>query len=650
MSIIGCHGLCSQGPLAVVSDGDTYYPRLKLKDVKTVVEEHLTGGQVVEKLLYVDPATGERIACARDIPFYKAQHRIALRDVGVINPESLDEYLARGGYEAARKALATMKPEEIIEEILASGLRGRGGAGFPTGTKWKFAAASPGDTKYIICNGDEGDPGAFMDASIMDGDPHAVLEGMLIGSYAIGAHEGYIYVRAEYPLAVKRLRMAIAAAEERGLLGDDALGSGWGFHLKIKEGAGAFVCGEETALIASIEGKRGMPRTRPPFPAASGLWGKPTNINNVETWANIPWIVANGAAAYAAYGNDTCKGTKAFSLAGKIVNGGLAEVPMGSTLRHVIFDVGGGIKDGKKFKAVQLGGPSGGCVPASLLDTPVDYESLAATGAIVGSGGMVVADDSTCMVDLAKYFLQFTQNESCGKCVPCRIGTKRMLEILERITEGEGRGGRHRAPREHGPQHQEDEPLRPRPDGAQPGAHHDPLLPRGVPGAHRRPALPGAVLRGAHRLRGRPGGLHRLHAVRQEVPRRRGHRHQEGAAHHRPGALHPLRRLPRRLQVRRGQGRQRPRGDRRGGARAAHLSVRDSQPRGAGDAACGVAGPSSFVRLCPCLAARLARIVRCVTNQVVPGSRPRGGGTGTAAVLSTTDRGTPPGVGRTSAN
>ena len=325
--------------------------------------------------------------------------------------------------------------------MLASGLRGRGGAGFPTGLKWKFAAASPGETKYIICNGDEGDPGAFMDASIMDGDPHAVLEGMLIGSYAIGAHDGYIYVRAEYPLAVKRLRMAIAAAEERGLLGDDALGSGWGFHLKIKEGAGAFVCGEETALIASIEGKRGMPRTRPPFPAVSGLWGKPTNINNVETWANVPWIVANGAAAYAAFGNDTCKGTKAFSLAGKIVNGGLAEVPMGSTLRHVIFDVGGGIKDGKKFKAVQLGGPSGGCVPAHLLDTPVDYETLAATGAIVGSGGMVVADDTTCMVDLAKYFLQFTQNESCGKCVPCRLGTKRMLEILERITAGDGEEG-----------------------------------------------------------------------------------------------------------------------------------------------------------------------------------------------------------------
>jgi NADH:ubiquinone oxidoreductase subunit F (NADH-binding)/(2Fe-2S) ferredoxin/Fe-S-cluster-containing hydrogenase component 2 len=441
VSIIGCHGLCSQAPLAVVSDGDTYYPRLKLKDVTTVVQQHLLGGNVVEKLLYVDPATGERVACAHDIPFYKAQTRIALRDVGVINPESLDEYLVRGGYEAARKALTTMQPGQIVEELLASGLRGRGGAGFPTGMKWKFAAASPGDVKYIICNGDEGDPGAFMDASIMDGDPHAVIEGMTIASYAIGAHEGFIYVRAEYPLAVKRLRLAIAAAEERGFLGDDVFGSGWRFKLKIKEGAGAFVCGEETALIASIEGKRGMPRKRPPFPAVAGLWGKPTNINNVETYSNVPWIIAHGAQAYAAYGIETCKGTKAFSLAGKIVNGGLAEVPMGSTLRHVIFDVGGGIKGGREFKAVQLGGPSGGCVPASLLDTPVDYESLAATGAIVGSGGMVVADDSTCMVDLAKYFLQFTQNESCGKCVPCRLGTKRMLEILERITAGEGREG-----------------------------------------------------------------------------------------------------------------------------------------------------------------------------------------------------------------
>ncbi|MFA4965278.1 MAG: NADH-quinone oxidoreductase subunit NuoF [Thermoleophilia bacterium] len=437
----GCHGLCSQGPSAIVSDGDVYYPRLREKDVAGVVTGHLAGGVPVDKLLYTDPSTGERIACAHDIPFYRQQTRISLRDVGLIDPESIDEYLARGGYKAARTALTTMTPEAIVEEILASGLRGRGGAGFPTGTKWQFARRSPGEVKYIICNGDEGDPGAFMDASIMDGDPHAVLEGMLIASFAIGAHEGYIYVRAEYPLAVKRLRLAIAAAQERGFLGEDLFGTGWSFAVRIKEGAGAFVCGEETALIASIEGKRGMPRSRPPFPAVSGLWGKPTNINNVETFATVPWVIANGAAAFAAIGSERCKGTKAFSLAGKVVNGGLAEVPMGSTLRHVIFDVGGGIKDGKQFKAVQLGGPSGGCVPASLLDTPVDYESLAATGAIMGSGGMVVADESTCMVDLARYFLQFTQNESCGKCVPCRLGTKRMLEILERITAGKGQDG-----------------------------------------------------------------------------------------------------------------------------------------------------------------------------------------------------------------
>jgi len=441
VKIIGCHGLCSQGPLAVVSDGETYYPRLKVKDVTRVVTEHLAGGEPVEKLLYVDPSTGERVACAHDIPFYRAQTRIALRDVGVIDPESLDEYLARGGYEAARKALTTMEPAAIVEEILAAGLRGRGGAGFPTGAKWKFARSSPGDLKYVICNADEGDPGAFMDCSILEGDPHAVVEGMVIGSFAIGAHEGYVYVRAEYPLAVKRLTKAVADAEARGFLGKDVFGTGWEFNLHLKLGAGAFVCGEETALIASIEGKRGMPRTRPPFPAVSGLWGKPTNINNVETFSNVPWIIAHGAEAYAALGVENCRGTKAFSLAGKVVNGGLVEVPMGSSLRHLIFDVGGGIKDGRQFKAVQLGGPSGGCVPASLLDTPVDYESLAATGAIVGSGGMVVVDDETCMVDLARFFLDFTQKESCGKCVPCRLGTKRMLETLDRIIAGDGQQG-----------------------------------------------------------------------------------------------------------------------------------------------------------------------------------------------------------------
>ena len=440
VSIIGCHGLCSQSPVAVSSD-DTFYGKLKPQDVKTVVDEHLKGGAPVEKFMYKDPATGEAVRDWHEIGFYKQQTRIALRNVGLVNPEKIDEAIARGGYEAARTALTTMTPEQIIDVVTESGIRGRGGAGFPTGTKWKFARQSPGDDKYLICNGDEGDPGAFMDASIMDGDPHAVLEGMLIGSYAIGAHEGYIYVRAEYPLAVKRLTKAIADAEERGYLGDDVFGSGWRFHVHLKLGAGAFVCGEETALIASIEGKRGMPRTRPPYPAVSGLWGKPTNINNVETLASIPWIIAQGAERYAALGCETSRGTKAFSLAGKIVNGGLAEVPMGSTLRRLIFDVGGGIKDGREFKAVQLGGPSGGCLPASLLETTIDYESLAATGAIVGSGGMVVVDDQTCMVDLARFFLDFTQKESCGKCVPCRLGTKRMLEILDRIREGDGREG-----------------------------------------------------------------------------------------------------------------------------------------------------------------------------------------------------------------
>jgi len=440
VSIIGCHGLCSMSPVVVLSD-DTLYGHLRPRDVAAVVEQHLKGGQPVEKFLYKDEKTGERIRDWHDIGFYKAQTRIALRDVGVINPESIDAYIAVGGYEAARTALTEKTPELIIEEVTDSGIRGRGGAGFPTGVKWKFANQSRSAEKYLICNADEGDPGAFMDCSILEGDPHAVLEGMLIGSYAIGAHEGYVYVRAEYPVAVKRLTKAIAEAEERGYLGDDVFGTGWEFHLHLKLGAGAFVCGEETALIASIEGKRGMPRTRPPFPAVSGLFGKPTNINNVETFSNIPWIIKNGAEAYNSLGAETSRGTKAFSLAGKIVNGGLAEVPMGTSLRHLIFEVGGGIKDGKKFKAVQLGGPSGGCVPASLLDTPVDYESLAATGAIVGSGGMVVVDDETCMVDLARFFLDFTQKESCGKCVPCRLGTKRMLETLDRIIDGDGREG-----------------------------------------------------------------------------------------------------------------------------------------------------------------------------------------------------------------
>ena len=438
VSIIGCHGLCSMSPVVVLSD-DTLYGHLRPEDVSKVVEEHLRDGVPVERFLYKDPYTGARVRDWHDIEFYRQQTRIAMRNVGMINPESIDESVARGGYAAARMVLTEKTPEWVVARVTDSAIRGRGGAGFSTGVKWKFAQQSRSDVKYIICNGDEGDPGAFMDASIMDGDPHAVIEGMIIGSYAIGAHEGYIYVRAEYPLAVKRLTMAIADAEAAGFLGADAFGSGWDLSLKLKLGAGAFVCGEETALIASIEGRRGMPRTRPPFPAVSGLWGRPTSINNVETFANIPWIVTHDAADYAQLGVEGCHGTKAFSLAGKIVNGGLAEVSMGVTLRHVIFDIGGGIRDGREFKAVQLGGPSGGCVPASMLDTPVDYESLAATGAMVGSGGMVVVDDQTCMVDMARFFLHFTQSESCGKCVPCRLGTKRMLDVLDRIVSGEGR-------------------------------------------------------------------------------------------------------------------------------------------------------------------------------------------------------------------
>ena len=433
VTIIGCHGLCSQGPLAVLAGDETYYPKLKVKDVKRIVEEHLRDGKIVEPLLYVEPQSGERIACWHDIPFYKQQTRIALRDVGGIHPERIEDYLARGGYEAARTVLESKSPEWVVEEVLASGIRGRGGAGFPTGMKWRFAQQSPGPTKYIICNGDEGDPGAFMDASIMDGDPHAVIEGMIIGSFAIGAHDGYIYVRAEYPLAVKRLHIAIAQAEERGFLGDSVFGTDWGFHLKIKEGAGAFVCGEETALMASIEGKRGMPRSRPPFPAVSGLWGKPTNINNVETWANIPWIIANGAKAYARLGTEKSKGTKVFALAGKINNTGLIEVPMGTTLRQIVEKMGGGAPDGGKIKAVQTGGPSGGCIPAEALDTPVDYDSLSKLGSIMGSGGMIVMDETTKMVDVARFFMEFCMDESCGKCIPCRAGTVQMHGLLTKI-------------------------------------------------------------------------------------------------------------------------------------------------------------------------------------------------------------------------
>lgn len=437
----GCHGFCEHGPLVIVYPEGTFYCRVKADDVEEIVESHLFKGRIVERLLYHEPLTHESIPNYSEINFYKKQHRLVLANCGAINPEQIEEYIAVGGYEALAKAVTAMSPEDVVEEIKKSGLRGRGGGGFPTGMKWQFAKASVSDKKYVICNADEGDPGAFMDRSVLEGDPHKILEGMAICGYAIGADEGYIYVRAEYPLAIKRLRIAIEQAEAMGLLGDNIFGSGFNFKLHIKEGAGAFVCGEETALMASIEGKRGMPRPRPPFPAVAGLWGKPTNINNVETFGNVATIITNGADWYAGFGTEKSKGTKVFALTGKINNTGLAEVPMGITMREIIYDIGGGITGGKKFKAVQIGGPSGGCLPEAMLDLSVDYDSLIAAGAMMGSGGLVVMDEDTCMVDVAKFFLNFTQSESCGKCTPCREGTKRMLEILTRITEGQGREG-----------------------------------------------------------------------------------------------------------------------------------------------------------------------------------------------------------------
>jgi len=436
----GCHGMCEMGPIVVVYPEGSFYCRVTPEDVPELVEEHLYKGRVLQRLLYTTPDEEKhRIPHYRDIPFYGKQRRIVLRNCGYINPDNIEEYIARDGYQALARALLEFSPEETLDIVKRSGLRGRGGAGFPTGKKWEFARMAPGDKKYIVCNADEGDPGAFMDRSVLEGDPHSVVEGMLIGAYVIGSDEGYIYCRAEYPLAIKRLVTAIQQAEEMGLIGDNIMGTDFSFHLHIKEGAGAFVCGEETALMASIEGKRGMPNPRPPFRPTRDFWGKPTNINNVETWANIPQIILNGAEWFSSVGTETSKGTKIFALTGKVNNTGLVEAPMGMSLREVIFDIGGGIPNGKKFKAVQLGGPSGGCLPESMLDTPVDYESINATGAIMGSGGMVVTDEDTCIVDFAKFFLTFVQNESCGKCPFCRIGTRRMLEILERICEGKGK-------------------------------------------------------------------------------------------------------------------------------------------------------------------------------------------------------------------
>ena len=437
----GCFGLCEAGPVVIVYPEGTFYSRIKVDDVDEIVSEHLLKGRIVQHLIYKEKADEEQHSTLENIDFYRPQLRLALRNCGRIDPENIDEYIAFDGYRALGKALTEMTPQQVIDEVLKSGLRGRGGAGFPTGKKWQFAAASKADQKYMVCNADEGDPGAFMDRSVLEGDPHAVLEAMAIGGYAIGASVGYIYVRAEYPIAVKRLQIAIDQAREYGLLGEHIFGTDFNFDIFIRLGAGAFVCGEETALMHSIEGGRGEPKPKPPFPAVRGLFDKPTNINNVETLANIPQIILNGADWFTSIGTPKSTGTKVFALGGKINNTGLVEVPMGTKLRDIIYNIGGGIPNGKAFKAVQTGGPSGGCIPASQLDIPIEYDTLTAIGSMMGSGGMIVMDEDNCMVDIARFFLDFTVDESCGKCTPCRIGTKRMLEILERIVEGKGEPG-----------------------------------------------------------------------------------------------------------------------------------------------------------------------------------------------------------------
>lgn len=434
----GCHGFCEQGVLVIIPDLDVTYVKVKLNDVEEIVESHIKNGKPVERLLYVDPKTNQHVFKSEEINFYAKQTRTALANCGHINAESLEDAISVGGYAALAKVLKENDRANVVSEIEKSGLRGRGGGGFPSGRKWRFTAQAEGDKKYVVCNGDEGDPGAFMDRSIMEGDPHKLLEGMAIAGFAIGADEAYIYVRAEYPLAIKRLRIAIETAEKANLLGKNIMGTGFNFDIHIKEGAGAFVCGEETALIASIEGERGMPRPKPPFPANKGLFGKPTLINNVETLANVPVIINKGADWFSSLGTETSKGTKTFALTGEVNNTGLIEVPMGTTLREIVFDIGGGIRNGKKFKAVQIGGPSGGCLTEEHLDLPMDYDSLIKAGAMVGSGGLVVMNEDTCIVEVARFFMNFTQNESCGKCVPCREGTKNMLKILEKIVKGQG--------------------------------------------------------------------------------------------------------------------------------------------------------------------------------------------------------------------
>jgi len=436
----GCHGMCQQAPIVIVEPEDTFYVKVKSRDVAKILDQHIEKGETVEKLVYQDPTTKERISSYHDIPFYSRQKRLVLRNCGKISPEDIEDSLAAGIYQGLERAME-MSPQDIVSEVKESGLRGRGGGGFSTGMKWDFCQVAEGEQKYVLCNADEGDPGAFMDRSVLEGDPHSILEGMIIAGFAIGADQGYIYCRAEYPLAIKRLQIAIDQAREKRFLGDSILGHDFSFDVEIFHGAGAFVCGEETALITSIEGNRGMPRSRPPYPANEGLYGKPTLLNNVKTYANIPLIISNGSKWFAGIGTEKSKGTAVFALTGKIANSGLIEVPMGVTLREIIYDIGGGVLGGKKFKAVQTGGPSGGCLPESFLDTPVDYDSLIEAGSMMGSGGMVVMDEDNCMVDVARYFLEFTEMESCGKCVPCRLGTKQMHSILEDIVEGRGKPG-----------------------------------------------------------------------------------------------------------------------------------------------------------------------------------------------------------------
>ena len=432
----GCFGLCALGPIMIVYPEGCFYSEVKVEDVPEIVEEHLLKGRMVKRLLYSETVTPTEIKGLHDTAFYKKQKRVALANCGVINPEDINEYIAYDGYQALAKCLTELTPEQVVQIVKDSGLRGRGGGGFPTGLKWSFTAANQADQKYVVCNADEGDPGAFMDRSVLEGDPHCLIEAMTICGYATGATEGYVYVRAEYPIAVARLQIAINQAKEMGLLGKDIFGSGFDFDLHIKLGAGAFVCGEETALMTSIEGNRGEPRPRPPYPAVKGLFGKPTTENNVETFANIPAIIRNGGQWFASMGTEKSKGTKVFALGGKIANTGLVEIPMGTTLRDIIYEIGGGIPGGKKFKAAQTGGPSGGCIPASLIDTPIDYDNLTAIGCMMGSGGLIVMDEDNCMVDIAKFFLDFTVDESCGKCTPCRVGTKRLREMLDKITDG----------------------------------------------------------------------------------------------------------------------------------------------------------------------------------------------------------------------